>query len=388
MLKIFLRGIFGFGVIFYLLTIFYIIYSYFSYPAYLYQTDLMASFLTGSRIIRDGQVNNLYSFDTQQEYQHQVTAPFVREKLLPFRNIPLVGLMYVPLTYVSLKTATIIVFVLNVIFLFVFNRMFSKHASKPFKEIKLLLIALFFWPSIATLLSGQNAILILIIFTAIYFLLKNNKYFLAGMATSLLLLRPQSMLFLPFLWPIIKEKTTFLKGFLLSAFLFVVLNILISGLPVLLKYPDFVMASEVPEYGNRLNQISSMYVMFKQLLPQSSSAQLIVLNLATYIIVFSVYYLFHKRRLFEDNFMIGILATPIFSIHTLSHDLIILLIPIYLLLLKTDKNQFDKLLTIAIFVIPAITWFGNALFTTISIFLILNTLIFRRGEKDAVERPI
>jgi hypothetical protein len=361
---------------------------YIKNPNYIYQTDLMASFLTGAKVLSEGNTDNLYDLDTQLEYQNKVTTPLVRSKLLPFRNIPLVGFLYIPLTFLTLKNAFIVVFVFNILLLTLFNKIFIQFAGEYDKTRWLWMASLVFWPSVTMLLMGQNTGVILVFFALIYILLLKEKYYLAGVVGSLLLLRPQYILFLPFLLPLIYKKKEFLIGFLTFAFLLVVANIMVSSVPTLLRYPAFVMASEIPEYGNRLNKITSVYFLFKQVFPNASSSTILFINMFIYTSILILCYLFNSRRYFNKSYIIGILAISIFSIHSLSHDLIILLIPIFLLFAKTKRSLLDNVLILLLFFSPFMVLFINAAYITIVIFCATLLVLIYYPGKDIQEKGL
>jgi hypothetical protein len=369
-------------IVVYIFYIVFVVSRYIKSPNYLYQTDLMASFLTGAMVIREGDADKLYNLDTQLEYQNKVTVPVIRNKLLPFRNTPLVGFFYIPLTFLTLKNAFIVVFVFNILLLIFFNKLFIRFTGKSNNTLLLWMISLFFWPSVATLLTGQNTGAFLVLLTLIYILILKKRYFLSGVVGSFMLLRPQCILFLPFLLPFIGEKKKFLIGFLTFAFLLLIANIIVSGYPVLLKYPNFVMASEIPEFGNRLNKITSVYFLFKQYFPNTSSSAGVLINCILYTFVLILCYLFNNKSSFDKNYIIGILAISIFSIHSLSHDLIVLLIPIYLLLTKDKRSLSENVLVTLLFLSPIMTLFINATYITIVIFCVIFLVLFYYPGKE------
>ena len=348
---------------------------YIKSPNYLYQTDLMASFLTGARVLRGGNADSLYNIDTQLEYQNIVTAPVVRNKLLPFRNTPLVGFFYIPLTFLTLKNAFIVVFIFNILLLTLFHKVFIRFAGISDNMWLLWIASLVFWPSVSTFLTGQNTGVFLVLLAFVYTLLLKERYYFAGVVGSLLLLRPQYILFLPFLLPFIDKKKKFLIGFLTFTLILVTANVFVSGFPVLLKYPAFVMSSEIPEYGNRLDKITSVYFLFKQFFPNIASFTIALINFIFYILVLILCYIFNNRGSFNKSYIIGILAISIFSIHSLSHDLIILLIPVYLLMTKEKRSLLDNILIFILFLSPIMVLFINAIYITIiiicTIFLVL-----------------
>jgi hypothetical protein len=63
-----------------------------------------------------------------------------------------------------------------------------------------------------------------------------------------------------------------------------------------------------------------------------SNFLLLLINFALYILSVVIFKNKIKKFSFEKSFIIGIILTILFSVHALSHDLMVLLIPIFILL--------------------------------------------------------
>jgi hypothetical protein len=335
--------------------------------------------ITGGMIIREGKAKDLYNNETQLYYQNKVTYPYEKHILLPFRNIPIVGFLYIPFTYMSLKMATISIFVINLGILFFFHKLFISNVPGLSESKQLLLLTLSYWPSVATLISGQIVGLILIAFALIFLTLIKKKYLLTGIFTSLLFLRPQTILFLPMLLLMVRNRKKFLAGFILSGLIIFMLNICISGAGVIFGFPKFVFSIENTFFNGRLSDVSSVYFTIKQLFPSVGSSGLLVINGLLYLFFLIIFFIKRKSLSLIAGYSASLLITLLFSIHILSHDLIILLIPIYLILSKNTikpKNFFQNKLVLLLFFTPFLYLVGVPTISTLLLLCVLFYFIF------------
>jgi hypothetical protein len=221
--------------------------------------------------------------------------------------------------------------------------------------------------------------LILIIFALIYFALVKKKYVLTGIFASLLFLRPQTLLILPLLLFMVKNKKKFLVGFILSGLIIFALNIHISGINAILGYPKFVFSVENAFFGGRLSDVSSVYFTIRELFPLMGSPVLFLLNSLLYLFFLIIFFLKRKSLSLIAGYSASLLITLLFSIHMLSHDLIILLIPIYLILSENTKkpiNIYQNKLVLLLFFTPFFYLIGVPIATTIMLLFILFYFIF------------
>lgn len=380
--KYFIRTILTIAFIAYLLININIFHAYITYPEYIYQTDLTV-FLTGARIIRDRQTNKLYNTDTQRNYQNKVVAPLYRETLfLPFRNIPLIAVLYIPLTYLSLRTSTIVVFIINLILLFVFHRLFTKYTPGSNNISWLWILPIIFWPSLATLIVGQHMGIILLIYALIYIYLYKKKDLLVGVWSSLLLIRPHNLLFLPFLYFMVKKRKDYIVGLVVSSVVFLILNLLVANYSVLMQIPQFSLSVEYAAFGNRAYHLASVYFMIMHIFPSFVQATIIALNLVLYIIFLIVFIIKRKYFTQAENFFVALLIALLFSIHVLSHDLLPLLIPMYLLIREQNSKMNEnlrKIILLTLFLAPIFIVLRIAVFT---VFLLMLILIYYLFLKD------
>ena len=366
----------------YILLIALIFQSLFKLQNFTLSTDVI-SFLTGAKIIREGKVNFIYDIQTQHYYQNLVVSPYEKKMLLPFRNFPLVAVFYIPFLQTNLVDAYKIIFVVNILLLLTFHRDFKIYFPKLKKYKYLFFLPLIFYPSISNLIVGQYTPLVLLLFLFIYIFIKKEKSLLVGFLTSLLLIKSQYLLFSPFLYILVKDKKRYFLGFIIGFLLFMALNVLIAGsLRPFMNYPDFILMTESPLYGSRPFQMYTLYGLIKSVFQSVKTSYLISINLliyvATCVLVFTRRKIFSKLR-FNDLFTIGILCTILFSVHALTHDLMLFLIPIYLYLVSGKKEDLIKagyiFVMTGVFSLAAVGFATTVLMIILLIFLILDLKI-------------
>lgn len=292
------------------------------------------SYYTGSSILRDGKANELYNLNLQKKYQKDLDVHFYGRLLLPFRSLPFVTLLFLPLTYFSYLNGYIIFSVFNIalLLLFIFT------AKKTFLNLKnsvvFSLLTFTYLPNIHTLLIGQTSIILSFIFLTIYISFKQEKNLPAGIISGLILLKPQFIIVLPFFLLLSSKKRKYIIGLFISLSLLFLINVAISGWSWLAQYPAFTLLTESSLYGSYFWHPYTFTTVVDLLLGISSSTNLLIFGLNTFFyFTFLIYFItLANKKSFEINFTLALLAMILFSVHALSHDLTILLAPIFILL--------------------------------------------------------
>lgn len=340
------------GLVVYAAFIFFIFYYYFTRPFFLIQTDLV-SFLTGAKILKEGNGVFLYDVATQRVFQNAVVAEYGSKLLLPFRNLPLMAYFYQPLLFMNLKSSFILVFIANIFLIGIFY-LAALHFFPKLKDHKyLIFLTLFFYPSASNLIVGQYTPLILLALFSIYILIKKENSLMAGIASSILATKLQYLLFVPFPFMLIKDKKRFVLGLLGGIGLFVILNIvLVGGIRPLLKYPNFILETENASFGSRPYQMFSLVGLASRFFPALSRPYMLIGNFLLYFL--SLFMMFRSKLKSDINlfFSLGTTLTILFSVHTLAHDLIVFLMPIYLFLASEKKN--DSKIAFYIFILAGV----------------------------------
>jgi len=322
---------------------FLVTYRYIHTPYFLLKTDVI-SFLTGAKIIKEGDIGLLYDIETQYEYQNKVVAPH-QKALLPFRNFPVTAIFYTPLLNMNLKDSYVVVFAVNVLLVIVFTVLIFRLFPDLKKSKVLYFVPFLFWPSVNNLIVGQYTPVILLIFLWIYVSVKEKKDFLSGFATSLLIIKPQYLLFTPFALKLSVNKKNYLQGFISGIIIFILINIIISkgNIRLFMDYPKFIFSTESSEFGSRPNQMYTLYGLGNFYLPRIDNNILLGSNLFFYTLVAG--YVYIKKKINRNSnkiFTLGIVLTILFSIHALTHDLMTLLLPAFIIISSEKKFGLTK----------------------------------------------
>ena len=140
-------------------------------------------FYTGGMVLRQGIGSQLYDPHTQYQVQQQFAGEInSRQGPLPYIHPPFEALFFLPLTLLPYHVAFVTWDVLNVIALFgvallLRQNLDGLHAVPPWEFV---LGFLAFFPVFATLLQGQDSILLLLLCALGFNALKRNSDFLAG----------------------------------------------------------------------------------------------------------------------------------------------------------------------------------------------------------------
>jgi hypothetical protein len=193
-----------------------------------------------------------------------------------------------------------------------------------------------------------------------------------------LLIKPQFLLLFPFVLAIVSDKWKFLKGFVLSVAVLVVVSLLVSGVDAPVNYFAFLKQTNSPDYGNRYWQMFTLYSLLKQTpyLSRLSFNWISVINLLFYFISFVVFINKSRRLPFDIVFSNALILTIVFSVHTLVHDTSMLFISflIFIELLRRSNNYRSKVLLIfsslVIYVIPIIRY-TNLIYVSSVLFLLV-----------------
>ena len=158
----------------------------------LFAADHIA-FYTAAKLIRVGRQAEIYDFDAVGREQQEIVGgdwPF----LMGYRNPPFYALLYVPTAGLPLPLSALVW--VGVGFLaFAFVVWCLKH-ERPWRTAAW---AFTLYPFFAAVSFGQNTLLSMAVFAAVYRLLAAQRVFAAGLAAGLLWYKPQLLVGL-FLW--------------------------------------------------------------------------------------------------------------------------------------------------------------------------------------------
>ena len=345
------------------------------------------SYFAGASIIKDGKGPLIYDFATQSEYMEKAIYPLTGQILNRYIAPPFVALIFLPFTFFNFFIA----YKLFALFNFGLFSLFIYFLAGTFKKAKklnrlIVILPLYFYPVITTLVSAQTSFILAILILFLYKLIKAKRPVLIGICTALLLVKPQYMVFTPFIFLLIKNKRKYALGFFATLFVLLLASILLVGTEGLINYPSFVLATENPAFGNRAHQMFSIHAVASNLLFDSNlaSIQSLMFSFFGFIIVFYLFLKRHQKISLNLSFALVILLSLLFSAHVLSHDLILLLIPIYIFLeegyKQRPRNRWQfYLLVLILFIIPATISLGTSLPGTALLLVLATVIILKPG---------
>ena len=349
-------------------------------PAIVAKSDL-TNYLTGARIIRDGLGEKLYDIEVQSDIQSEISAPY-KTVFLPFRNPPIVGIPFIPLTHLSIAESYKALVIMN-IFLLIGFLVLSANYFRNLRNLKFwYILPLFFIANLHVILQGQISFILAIIFLFLYTLIRSKKSFGAGILCALLFIRPQFLLIFPFVLLLAENKREFIKGFALTIFILIVGSVLITGPDFLFSYPAFVLSTERLAFGSNIEGMatftSSLYST-----PLASFVEyrnLILLSSLFYLGALVIFIKNQRNINLSRSYIVAMLFTLVFSVHALGHDLGILLVPMVILIDLAAKGGARKGLYLffafVLFLVPLAIMNLSPLVATISLLAVALALVF------------
>jgi hypothetical protein len=301
------------------------------------------SFRSGAQIVRSQEKSSIYKINLQRSYQKERLE--IGEEVLPFRNPPFTTLIFIPLSNLSYDIGYKLFALFNIFLLMLLFFVFRKRFGLP--SIALLILMVFYRPVFETILQGQITIVILLLITVSYLLLKKKLYFSSGFLLSFILMKPSYLLLVPFILLLV-PKRKLLYGLVIGSFIFLAVNTFLVGFSALSFYPRFLLMTEESLFGSNLEKFPSIYsflLYFENTFDVGVYFAPVVLG-ASYLIVVFYFYRMVGRTTFEVLYSVAIIFALVFSPHLLLHDLVLLLLPIIILAksAEADKGVFIPLL--------------------------------------------
>jgi len=150
-------------------------------------TDYIQFYASGATILH-GNDEYLYEFAYQSQLEQAVAGPELTS-FHAFITPPFLAWLFVPFSVVPYIPSFIIWSILGLCFLFASFKLLS--AEQPAKSF---LWSLTWFPIFAAISFGQNSLLTVFLFSFTYYLWRKDKLLAAGLASSLLLFKPQMLL--------------------------------------------------------------------------------------------------------------------------------------------------------------------------------------------------
>jgi hypothetical protein len=323
-------------------------------------------FYYAAHMVLGGARHALYDLTVQRAFQAQFHRPAA---LLfcypPFVLIPFLGIAVLPIE------VAFIIWTIGSLALLVFSiRTLAQHAGLRHGNWPILL-CLAFMPVASCLGHGQLSLLVLAAYALTYSLWRQGRSFLGGVVLAVATFKFQLVIgFVAVL--LVKRKWRELLGFASGSAVFLVVSVLMTGIPGLLRYPVFLLQG-----GGDVGSEPDKMANWRGLL------SLVGADHAFVIAVLSILTILFAARLWRDldtGFSAAILAAMLVSCHFSPEDLSLFLIPGFL----STKIGFPKehLLRLALLalLIPAILATFGGYFALLAIPLVL-CLVWIRQQR-------
>jgi len=295
-----------------------------------------AIYYCAGTVVRQGLGHHLYD-DTMQfkvEQQFASDVPLFRGPL-PYTHPPFEALFFVPFSYFPYPEAYVLWDLLNVMLLAAIPFLLRPHLPhlEGYSPLLWILASLAFFPIFFTLLQGQDAILLLFLYTLAFVCLKKNQCASAGAWIALGLFKFH--LILPFLFLLLVQKRKrVLYGFVPVAIALALLSVALAGTKAIMAYPRFVLHLEDTMAGSEMVPAGMpslrglMYIFFP-----AGAYVAPVLLLSIGLLLFTGW----KCRgvvnadLFDLKFSLALVCTALVGYHVVSYDLSMLMLPVFVL---------------------------------------------------------
>ena len=345
----------------------------------------ITAFLTGSYILRQGRVGVLYDPRVQISVAKEI-RDFPVTGLLSFRNPPLIAFMFLPLTYFDTYVAIKIYFAyqLTVLTLFLFY-LLKRQGMDCLYVFPVLLSAQF----ITNLIYGQIMGLFFIVLYFIYLSLKNHKDLYVGLLCFFLLLKPQYVILLPFLFILVRNKLKFVQGFIVASVLFILSNMAIYGTSFLNDYISFVFLSEQISMGTNLvySYTLTSYADHFLGLPVRNKVYLVTLVISAILYCFGLVstYIKRKKLSLEVLFFVSLVFAMNTNLHTMPADVILFLLP-YLYFVR--YSGILRKIAWIIYFLPLFGFLHMSCFAAVGNILIAIYLLYEYSKKHNIVDPL
>lgn len=158
------------------------------------------TFYSAAKLIREGRSEKMYDYDFLGPYQGEQLG-WDWGMLLGYRNPPFYALLYTPTAGLPYLTSMLIWNAIGLVML-----VLAISWMKPERQLRALMWSLAFYPVFAAASFGQNSLLSLGIFAAVYRLLSNHRPLEAGLVAGLLWFKPQLLIGLFIWWAMAPRK--------------------------------------------------------------------------------------------------------------------------------------------------------------------------------------
>ena len=298
-------------------------------------------YYTAGTLVRQGRGHELYDDRIQFEVQQQF-APQVATRLaaLPFNHPPFEALLFVPLTFLSYRSAYLLWTVANLGMLTTLLILLRPYVPvmAAWPVLAWAGVSLAFFPIFFALLQGQDAILLMFLYGLTFISLKKERLFLAGAWLACALFKFH--LVLPFLLLLLIQQKTFqqsrkiLLGFISVGAGLGAVSIATVGLRQMIAYPRYVLGLEATMARGAImpSDMPNLRGVLYLLASNVSFFGVIVVAFSALLFLVAAWNSRSRNLQTADlQFSLAVFATVLVSYHALGYDLCVLVLPALLL---------------------------------------------------------
>jgi hypothetical protein len=291
-------------------------------------------FYTGAQMLIEGRGSELYHLEVQKVFQDKFKVP-IRDGPLPYNHPPYELLLFLPLIYLPFPTAHLVWSLVSAALL-----VLTFVLLTPFIDNKnqwlFATIMIAFYPTIATIMYGQDSILTAFLFAGVFAALKQKRHIAAGSILALGLYKPQLVLPMAcFLF--YKRCWRACTSFTLTAAVLAGVSIGLVGWKGVSDFGTLLQLIDLLNYTIDPANMANVRGLLDNVFAFSRSFGLTHLILLSSVLVLgsSLYICTAdfdaSDPLFDLEFSLVVIATLLSSYHLYAHDLTLLVIPTILI---------------------------------------------------------
>ena len=316
-------------------------------PAILHGHSDFRQLYTAGYMVRTGHGDEIYDYGRSKGFQDRLISP--EQIALPFNHLAYETLLYVPFSRLRYRLAFFAFLGTNLLLLVVSFKLLRRRMDHLAEVWEWLPVAMFvtYLPFAATLMQGQDSLVLLTLLTAAMVLLDDHQEFMAGLMIALGLFKFQIILPIGFLF-LFWRRWRFTAGFAVSAALVSLTSLWIVGWAQVQVYAGALVSMSI-HLSSRAEQV--MYGISPTSMPNIrgliygvangylSSVAIQAITIVASGAVLGMLAWTGTRLRAADALPLAITTSVLVSYHLLFHDLSVLFIPIVLILNRLMESE-------------------------------------------------
>jgi hypothetical protein len=299
---------------------------------------------------RMGRSVNIYDAKVQAAMTEKVVAPVVPEATFYLQAPPNVFVAFIPLSFFSPVGAWFVYCSLTLAAnLLAIGWLAWKYFDQPFARTFCLAAAFASFPMWSGIRQGNSSLLLIPPLVLFWWLLQNRKFFAAGLATGLLLVKVQYLPFIGLIGLAI-GGVRYLGGAVLSGLVVLGVSIAVLGLDNVLEWPRVLLHAETATsyVGVAAEKMQNIRGMIAALTGHvDTHAGKLISAIGCVVAGFGLGAVWWRKwskrpELFEVYAALSTMIMLIFSIHTHSHDYVLMLLACLWLYVAAKSGRFPE----------------------------------------------